>query len=288
MKQRLIDKLLTALCGAILFLIALIVFIWCIGFVPQSWASALSDISVQMITRVIIAVGSLLVMILSAYCFVKPFKRGRDFRSFIEQKTDNGQMKISLRAMENLVQRCIEQHEELHIIGSHISANREGVVVNLRVGLANGVSIPLAVNDLQKRIKQYIQACSGVDVKEVCVQVETANSKIEDSPFMVHDVLVKADENAYTSEYVSDKDPLLMDQPQAIPQDANILEVSTNENTARIIPEKVEPRKHKPLHQRLFKQNTHADFVQGPPISAEEESEEAEPDETLVEEAEHE
>ena len=46
-------------------------------------------------------------------------------------------------------------------------------MVEIRIMLAAGVNIPLTVNALQKQVKQYIMSCSGVEVYEVKVLVET-------------------------------------------------------------------------------------------------------------------
>ena len=100
-------------------------------------------------------------------------------------------MSISIHAMENLVQKCVDRHEELTAVSNHIENTRDGVVVDLRIGLANGVSIPLVVSTLQKQIKQYITSCSGIDVQEVKVEVETASIKAESSPYSVPDTLLQ-------------------------------------------------------------------------------------------------
>jgi hypothetical protein len=47
------------------------------------------------------------------------------------------------------------------------------------------------VSTLQKQIKQYITSCSGIDVKEVKVEVETASIKAEKSPYSVPDSLMQ-------------------------------------------------------------------------------------------------
>lgn len=102
---------------------------------------------------------------------------------FVIQRTENGELRIAVKAIENQVQKCIDLHEEIQVNTLNILTNREGVVVDLVVTLANNISIPLAVASLQKQIKQYLVASSGIEVKEVRVSVEsTQNTALSDAP----------------------------------------------------------------------------------------------------------
>ena len=101
------------------------------------------------------------------------------------QQTDNGELRIAVKAIENLVQKCIDMHEEIHVVSMKIRNCRDGVRVDLCISLANNIAIPLAVASLQKQIKQYLAASSGIEVKEVRVSVETAQAGVGDSPYLV-------------------------------------------------------------------------------------------------------
>jgi len=105
--------------------------------------------------------------------------------AFVVQQTDNGELRIAVNAIENLVQKCIDMHEEMHVNDMKIRHSREGVTVDLSISLANNISIPLAVASLQKQIKQYLVASSGIDVKEVRVSVESTQTGVGDSPYLV-------------------------------------------------------------------------------------------------------
>lgn len=116
--------------------------------------------------------------------FPRRYRRGR--HDFVVQQTENGELRIAIQAIESLVQKCIDMHEEIHVVSMHIRNKREGVVIDLRISLANNISIPLAVASLQKQIKQYLVASSGIEVQEVRVSVETAQDAAGSSPYLVH------------------------------------------------------------------------------------------------------
>jgi len=105
-------------------------------------------------------------------------------RDYVVQRTDTGELRIAVKAIENLVEKCVDLHEEIQLLSMTITNTREGVVVELNISLANNISIPLAVASLQKQIKQYLVASSGIEVREVRVIVE--NTK--DEPLLVAEI----------------------------------------------------------------------------------------------------
>ena len=103
------------------------------------------------------------------------------------QHTELGDMSISMNALDTMVRHCVDQHKELTVKSTRISRVKSGIVVEIRIMLAAGVNIPLTVNALQKQVKQYIMSCSGVEVYEVKVLVETGipNGKTRHSKELV-------------------------------------------------------------------------------------------------------
>ena len=130
------------------------------------------------VIAVLLAIFGVYVALLFRRCFVRR-------NEFVIQRTENGELRIAVKAIENQVQKCIDLHEEIQVNTLNILTTREGVVVDLVVTLANNISIPLAVASLQKQIKQYLVASSGIEVKEVRVSVEsTQNADLSDAPAM--------------------------------------------------------------------------------------------------------
>ena len=170
---------------------------------------------------VIVVVAALVLLVLGLYCLGMLFRRDKRSKTFVVQKGDAGELAISIKALEGLVQRCIEKHEEIHVSNVSLFNTRDGLVIRLKAGLASGVNIPLTVSNLQKQIKQYVTSCSGVDVKEVRVQVDTTNAKgLKEAPYT---------ENAPAA--------------PAAPATVEVPEVKEEEAA---------PEKKRPFHQRLF------------------------------------
>ena len=116
-----------------------------------------------------------------------PSKKKRS-SSFAYQQNENGMVRISLKALEALVHRCLNQHSELKVVTCSLFSDEESVRVDVHITLQSDISMPLAVSALQKQIKRYLEACTGVCVEEVRVFVDgTLNpgKNAEKSPYAI-------------------------------------------------------------------------------------------------------
>ena len=105
---------------------------------------------------------------------------------FIVQQTDNGEIRIAVRAIENLVRKCTDMHEEIEVSSLRISNHRDGVSVDMKATMPNNISIPLAVESLQKQIKQYLTVSTGVSVRDVRVAIVNTKADMQtESPYDV-------------------------------------------------------------------------------------------------------
>ena len=173
MKIRFRDKILL-FGGAVLSLLSGI-FLFVIGV--QFFGTL--EQALPMWCRVTAIVLSLLMLALGGYLLVFPRNYKRHSDAFVVQRTDEGELRIAVKAIEVLVQKCIDTHDEVKVESMDIRNGREGVTVDLFISLANNISIPLAAASLQKQIKQYLAASSGIDVKEVRISVETTKGGSE-------------------------------------------------------------------------------------------------------------
>ena len=129
--------------------------------------------------RVICIVWGILLVAFGGYVIFFPRRYAVKRNTFVVQRTDSGELRIAVKAIEDLVLKCVNLHEEIQLNSMNIQNGREGVVVELNVALANNISIPLAIASLQKQIKQYLAASSGIEVREVRVSVESTQDQPE-------------------------------------------------------------------------------------------------------------
>jgi len=142
--------------------------------------------------------GAAVVLVLFALLLLSvlfPAKKQRS-SNFAFQQNENGMVRISLKALEALVHRCLSQHPELKVISSSLFSDEESVRVDVHITLQSDISMPLAVSALQKQITRYLEACSGVVVDEVRVFVDgtiAPNADTEKSPYAIPSALLKGE-----------------------------------------------------------------------------------------------
>jgi uncharacterized alkaline shock family protein YloU len=65
-------------------------------------------------------------------------------------------------------------------VNTRIDSVEQGIVIYMRIKVLPDIPIPSLVNDLQARVKEYVQEISGSNVAEIKVLVENiAQEKIE-------------------------------------------------------------------------------------------------------------
>ena len=133
-----------------------------------------------------------MLFVYGVYIMSLPQKYRRSKEEFVVQQTATGELRISVKAIESLVQKCVATHEEMSLKSLNILNQRSGVLVDMRVALADNVSIPLAVAALQKQVKSYLLSAAGVEAKEVRVSVETTGGRAQTSSY----ILAPADQPA--------------------------------------------------------------------------------------------
>ncbi len=178
MRNKFWNRVLVALSGLVIFaagvLLFLVSFLSLFSISLSLGGTELSQLlnGLAVWQKILLMLGGAAVAALGLHDLSIPFPSRRE-RGFIMQHTELGDMSISMNALETMVRRCVDQHKELTVKSTRISRVKSGIVVEIRIVLAAGVNIPLTVNALQKQVKQYIMSCSGVEVYEVKVLVET-------------------------------------------------------------------------------------------------------------------
>ena len=244
MRIKLWDRLLSALAGLMIVALGVGLLLFAVGVLPVQIDLIAWEKQLVLWQRVVLAVASALLLFIGVHCVTLLFRTKRE-KGFILQHTEYGDLSISMTAMENMVHKCVDTHSELKVNSTRIRHNHDNVIVELRISLASGVNIPIAVGALQKQIKQYITSCSGVDVKEVRVSVETNNAALSAAP---------------------DETTSMLAQDAIAAEKAGAVADSLNEFAQSAMPKQDKPsEEHEPIHQRLFKRGEEEQIIPPPP-----------------------
>jgi len=247
-RLKLTDRILAALSGLIILLIGLGLLVYGVGIFPFKLDLSFLTQPFVLWQRAVMVAAALLMSILGIHGIAMLFRNGRD-HGFIAQHTEYGDLSISMSAMENMVKKCVDSHNELKVSNTRIQHARDGIIVSIRISLGNGVNIPLTVSALQKQIKQYITSCSGVDVKEVRVMVET--------------------NNAFSGNVCPAPDGTMAADADAASKAGEVVS-SLHEAAQNAMPKEMPPEpkpEKKPLHQRLFRHEEKPQTLPQPPVA---------------------
>lgn len=205
-------------------------------------------------------------------------RRAAGQRGYVMQKNENGAIGVSIRAIEGLIRTCIDKHEAIAQAEIQVEEFRDGITISLHIIQAAGVNIPLSVGALQKQIKQYVTACTGVDVYRIRVMVENDES-IPVAP----------------NHTVQDVAPLpqlseVKEEPAALPSVQGVVIPPVEEEQKPPIPampvEESNETDDRPLHQRLFGMPEQPMIIPTPPLKPEEQGATESQEDTVSQETE--
>ena len=300
MKIRILDRILVALAG--LLMLAGCAALAAQLFFGKDVIGRVTGLLTNEQYRIWLIIALVLLVLLRCYCLLILFRhRGRRDK-FVMQKTENGELSISLKAMESMVQKCLDPHKELTVQTVRLENQKGGLLIRIRGTAAGGVSIPLTVDALQQQIKQYVTACSGVEVKDIRVQIESSGPDAKDSLFVIEAPTARAlpGGTAAKEEKLKEtkEEPVQMTQeeveevlaemPAPLPSDAEDdtpkVEVSAAAAAAAemLKNEAEQEEDDRPIHQRLFSNPEEPCVMPMPPAA--EQAEEAEREERPEEE----
>lgn len=182
MKHPIIDRILIFINAALVIAAAVVLALTALGVIPAALLHSCIDVAVQgSLWQKIIVWACTLVLAVCGLVLLGVMLPGRNKhrKPFATIEGENGAVNISIKALEGLVHKCLQAHPELTVVSSSIFSDGESVRITLHITLMEDISIPLAVNALQKEIRQYVQGCAGVEIDDVRVFVDgtTAGEK---------------------------------------------------------------------------------------------------------------
>lgn len=277
MKIKIKDRILAALLAILLLAGAAAIVAQTFFAVPiTDTVKKLTAKNETFATKILPGVIAAVLLLLAVCCLTVLFRHKKKNDRFIRQVTEGGELQIGLDALSNLVNRCLEQHPEITPEKVSLDNERNSLTVNIAGNVSGGISIPLTVSQLQKQIKQYVTACSGVEVKNVRVTIRNTGADAKDAPFAIESPALVPRLKSGTDEEApaSTEEPQTVSSQEAASTDNT--EAAKQKNTTNMEMEKPyvpetessamdETEDDRPLHQRLFSQPEEPCIVPCPP-----------------------
>ena len=192
MKIRIMDRFFAVVTALLLLGLTAIVILQ--AFLGQEWLQRFAAWLCLTDTKgIIIKAGTLLVLIVPAlFWLFFAFRRKKQQDGFVRQKTEQGVLCISIDTISGLVTKCVKTHGELALENVGIENDKDGLRITMNITMGDDISIPLAINALQKQLKQYITTATGLEGAEVIVLEDRADMAVSVDTFRMHDLDVQA------------------------------------------------------------------------------------------------
>ncbi|GIO30742.1 MULTISPECIES: alkaline shock response membrane anchor protein AmaP [Paenibacillus] len=140
------------------------------------------DAATLQITLLIIAA---VLFLLSVRFFYISIRRDRSQIPSIDQRTEYGDIQISVETIENLCLKAAARIRGAKDLKARIRVTEAGLEIMIRAVVEGDVSIPSMTTDIQKQVHDYLQETTGIPVSNVAVyianvaQSTTVKSRVE-------------------------------------------------------------------------------------------------------------
>ncbi|GAB2692939.1 alkaline shock response membrane anchor protein AmaP [Paenibacillus thermoaerophilus] len=180
------DKLLLFFYSLIAGAAALFALILSFAWIPlddvYAWTRNLYTDAAVMAPTVTVS----LLMLLATFRFLYlTLRSGRGQAPSIDQRTDVGDIRISLDTVENLALKAASRQRGLKDLKARISVSESGIDIVIRTLVDGETSIPELTEETQRAVKQHVEDITGIPVSSVGVYVanvvpsQTFRSRVE-------------------------------------------------------------------------------------------------------------
>lgn len=106
---------------------------------------------------------------------------------------------MAVKAVEGLVRKCVANHDEIKLGSVHLENRKAGLTVIIGCQTAADISIPLAVNALQRQLREYIMESTGVEIHDIQVEVDDAQAELAGGTYRLHEAVIDPEAHSKTA-----------------------------------------------------------------------------------------
>lgn len=122
-------------------------------------------------TAVAVIVTSIVLLLISIRLLVISLRTGQGSASSIDQRTEFGDIRISMETVENLALKVAARSRGAKELKARVRVNNAGLEIELRTVVDGESSIPVLTEEIQSAIKEHIEEITGIPVAAVAVYV---------------------------------------------------------------------------------------------------------------------
>jgi uncharacterized alkaline shock family protein YloU len=173
--MKLFDRIIMSIYTFSLTFLGLGVVLFALNLLSLSWLwTGLTYIFGQWETGLI----GLLFMLISLRLFLASIRFQRD-QGTIVHHTDQGDIHITLGAVENLVEKIARHTRGVRAVKVKVEHNGEALKVVVKAVVSPESHVPTVGSEMQKRIDEYIKNTVGVELTDIEILVENISNEFK-------------------------------------------------------------------------------------------------------------
>jgi len=93
--------------------------------------------------------------------------------SAVLKTTDLGMIRVSVNTLDTLTQKAVQSFQEVRdVVSTVLPEADEGVRIKLKITIMPDVRMPELTQNIQEKVKKYVEEMSGIAVREVLVYID--------------------------------------------------------------------------------------------------------------------
>lgn len=112
---------------------------------------------------------SVAVLLISVRFFIVSVRRGGNNAPSINQRTDHGDIRISVETVENLALKAASRSRGVKDLKARVRVSEAGLGIQIRAFVDGDSSIPTLSEEMQRSVSQQVEETTGIPVAEVSV-----------------------------------------------------------------------------------------------------------------------
>ncbi len=170
--MKFLNKIILILLLAFLMLSTLILSIYSFALVGEEF---LIQVQERLYENYSAALTFLVIFVLAAWILYPFFKRQAGTATI--STTEDGEVNISLRAMNKIIKEVAYQEENVEVKSTNIEAREDGLYGRLSISVKEEENIPALTGRLQHRVKSRLHNITGANIVSVEILIENVEER---------------------------------------------------------------------------------------------------------------
>jgi uncharacterized alkaline shock family protein YloU len=170
---KILDRLLLFLYSVAIGTLAVITIVAASGGLIESglhrWVDQFTGGSRAVQAAVIIA--AVVILLISLRFFILSVRRGGSAAPSINQRTEHGEIRISVETVENIALKAASRTRGVKDLRARVKVAESGLEILIRAFVDGDGSIPALSEDMQRTVSQYVEDATGIPVAAVSVYI---------------------------------------------------------------------------------------------------------------------